>query len=72
MYVSKTFARATKSVIMCRIPIQWAQNSIYPNGKHFPQFTNKFLKIEEVEYLINYAFQFFPVDERVKNWNFLD
>ena len=34
IYVSKTFTKTKKICIMRRIPLQWAQNSIYPNGKH--------------------------------------
>ena len=41
---------------MRRIPIQLAQNSVYPNWKtKFSQFIDKFFKIEEVEYLIHYV-----------------
>ena len=34
---------------------QWVQNSIFPNRKHFLQFSDKFLKFELMEHLIYYV-----------------
>ena len=54
IYVSRTFTKAKKSTICAEYPV----NSKFhvPKCKtYFPQFINKFLKIEEVEYIIYYV-----------------
>ena len=35
--------------------LQWAQNFIFRNEKYFPQFIDKFLQFEVMEYLIHYV-----------------
>ena len=62
MCVSKTFTKAKNLYYAQNTWMSiggywvWAQSAIYPNWKtYLSQFIDKFLKIEEVEYLIHYV-----------------
>ena len=54
IYASRTFTKAKKSALCAEYPISskfhWFKWKTY-----FSQFIDKFLKIEEVEYLIHYV-----------------
>ena len=54
MYVSRTLTKAKKSVLCAEYPM----SSKFHSTKwktYFSQFTDEFLKNEEVEYLIHYV-----------------
>ena len=53
MYLSRAFTKAKQSVICERMPYEL--KFLFIKWKTFSQFTDKFLKIEEVEYLIHYV-----------------
>ena len=74
MYASGTFPTVRNSAVCTEY--QWAQNSFYPNGteyqwaqnsfcsngKYISQVNDKFLKSEDMEYLIHYVkFKRWPV-----------
>ena len=52
MYVSRTFTKAKKSVICAEYPTS-SKLYLFKWKIYFSQFINKFLKLEEVEYLIH-------------------
>ena len=54
MYVSRTFTKAKKSVICAEYPMS-SKFHLSKWKTYFSQFIDKFLKIEEVEYLIHYV-----------------
>ena len=54
MYVSRTFTKAKKSVICSEYPMS-SKFHLSKWKTYFSQFIDKFLKIEEVEYLIHYV-----------------
>ena len=54
MYVSRTFTKAKKSVICAEYPMS-SKFHLSKWKTYFFQFIDKFLKIEEVEYLIHYV-----------------
>ena len=59
MYVSRTFIKAKKSVYVQNSG--QAQNSLSKWKTYFSQLIDKFLKSEEVEYLIHYVkFKMWP------------
>ena len=60
MYVSRTFTKAKKSVICSEYPMS-SKFYLSKWKTYFSQFIDKFLKIEEVEYLIHYVkFKMWP------------
>ena len=60
MYVSRTFTKAKKSVICAEYPMS-SKFHLSKWKTYFSQFIDKFLKIEEVEYLIHYVkFKMWP------------
>ena len=54
MYVSRTFTKTKKSVICAKQPMS-SKFHLSKWKTYFSQFIDKFLKIEEVEYLIHYV-----------------
>ena len=54
MYVSRTFTKAKKSVICAEYPMS-SKFHLSKWKTYFSQFIDKYLKIEEVEYLIHYV-----------------
>ena len=54
MYVSRTFPKPKKSVICAEYPMS-SKFHLSKWKTYFSQFIDKFLKIEEVEYLIHYV-----------------
>ena len=54
MYASRTFIRAKNSVICIEYPMS-SKFHLSKWKRYFSQFIDKFLKIEEVEYLIHYV-----------------
>ena len=54
MYLSRTFAKAKKSVICSEYPMS-SKFYLSKWKTYFSQFIDKYLKIEEVEYLIHYV-----------------
>ena len=54
MYVSRTFTKAKKSAICAEYPMG-SKFHLSKWKTYFSQFIEKFLKIEEVEYLIHYV-----------------
>ena len=54
MYVSRTFTKAKKSVTCAEYPMS-LKFHLSKWKPYFSQFIDKFLKIEEVEYLIHYV-----------------
>ena len=60
MYLSRTFTKAKKSVICSEYPMS-SKFHLSKWKTYFSQFIDKFLKIEEVEYLIHYVkFKMWP------------
>ena len=60
MYRNRTFTKAQKSVICAEYPMS-SKFHLYKWKTYFSQFIDKFLKIEEVEYLIHYVkFKMWP------------
>ena len=60
MYVSRTFTKAKKSVICAEYPMS-SKFHLSKWKTYFSQFIDKYLKIQEVEYLIHYVkFKMWP------------
>ena len=61
MYVSRTFTKAKKSVICSEYP-KSSNFNLFKWKTYFSQFIDKYLKTDQVEYLIHYViFKIWPV-----------
>ena len=54
MYVSRTFTKAKNSVLWAEYPMS-SKFHLSKRRRYFSQFIDKYLKIEEVKYLIHYV-----------------